>query len=172
MEQLGVVVLAAGLGKRMHSAQAKVLHRLAGKPLLSRVLQATQRLHPDRTVVVVGHQAVEVQRVCGGEGIEFAVQPEQRGTGDAMRAARTRLSDFHGDILIVCGDTPLLTTATLNGFIRHHRAWQATLSVLTACLDDPANYGRVIRTGDGRVDKIVEARDASAAELAVREINT
>ncbi|HKA55893.1 MAG TPA: bifunctional UDP-N-acetylglucosamine diphosphorylase/glucosamine-1-phosphate N-acetyltransferase GlmU [Candidatus Binatia bacterium] len=172
MEQLGVVVLAAGLGKRMHSTQAKVLHRLAGKPLLSRVLQATQRLHPDRIVVVVGHQAAEVQRVCGGEDIEFAVQPEQRGTGDAVRAARPQLHDFRGEILIVCGDTPLLTTATLNGFIQHHRARRATLSVLTACLDNPASYGRVIRTSDGQVRKIVEARDATAEELAVPEINT
>ena len=172
MERLGVVVLAAGLGKRMHSAQAKVLHRLAGKPLLSRVLQAARRLHPDRVVVVVGHQAAEVQRLCGGEGVEFAVQPEQRGTGDAVRAVRPRFHDFHGDILIVCGDTPLLTTVTLNGFIQQHRARQVTLSVLTAYLNDPANYGRVIRTGDGQVDKIVETRDALAAELAVREINT
>ena len=172
MEQLGVVILAAGLGKRMYSSQAKVLHRIAGKPLLSRVLYATQRLHPDRLVVVVGHQATAVQQVCGGVGIEFALQQEQRGTGDAVRAARTHFRNFHGDILIVCGDTPLLTTATLNGFIQHHRTRQATLSVLTACLDDPASYGRVIRTSADQIYKIVEARDATAAELAVHEINT
>lgn len=172
MEQLGVVILAAGLGKRMRSAQAKVLHRLAGKPLLSRVLQVTQPLHPDRIVIVVGHQAAEVQRVCGGEGIEFALQEEQRGTGDAVRAARAHFSGVHGNILIVCGDTPLLTTATLDGFIQSHRARQATLSVLTVCLNDPAMYGRVIRTNTGQVSKIVEARDASVEELAVQEINT
>jgi bifunctional UDP-N-acetylglucosamine pyrophosphorylase/glucosamine-1-phosphate N-acetyltransferase len=172
MQPLGIVILAAGLGKRMRSSQAKVLHCVAGKPLLSRVIGTTQRLHPDRLVVVIGHQAAEVQRVCGGDGIEFALQQEQRGTGDAVRAARSHFHDFRGDILIVCGDTPLLTTATLNGFFQHHRARQAILSVLTACLDDPASYGRVIRTSDGQIRKIVEARDAAAEELAVREINT
>lgn len=172
MEQLGVVILAAGLGKRMRSTQAKVLHCIAGKPLLSHVLQATQRLHPDRLVVVVGHQAAEVQRVCGGQGIEFVLQREQRGTGDAARAAQAQFRGFCGDVLIVCGDTPLLTTATLNGFIQHHRAHSATLSVLTVRLDDPAKYGRVIRTNDGQVVKIVEAHDASQEELLGQEINT
>lgn len=172
MEQLGVVILAAGLGKRMRSARAKVLHVLAGKPLLSHVIRATQGLHPDRLVVVVGHQAAEVQRMCGGEGILFAWQREQRGTGDAVRAAQEQYTGFHGDVLIVCGDTPLLTTATLARFLQHHRAQQATLSVLTVHLDDPGQYGRVIRADTGQVVKIVEARDASAAERAVQEINT
>ncbi len=172
MEQLGVVILAAGRGKRMRSAQAKVLHCIAGKPLLSHVIQATQRLHPDRLVVVVGHQAAEVQRVCGGQGIEFALQREQRGTGDAVRAAQAHFHGFRGDVLIVCGDTPLLTTATLATFIQHHRTRQAALSVLTACLSDPAQYGRVIRKDDGTVSKIVETRDASVEECAVQEINT
>jgi bifunctional UDP-N-acetylglucosamine pyrophosphorylase/glucosamine-1-phosphate N-acetyltransferase len=156
----------------MRSAWAKVLHCVAGKPLLAHVLHATQRLHPDRLVVVVGHQAAEVQRVCGGAGIEFALQREQRGTGDAVRAAQAHFHGFHGEVLIVCGDTPLLTTATLADFVRRHRAQQATLSVLTVRLDDPAQYGRVIRANDGQVRKIVEARDASAAERAVQEINT
>jgi bifunctional UDP-N-acetylglucosamine pyrophosphorylase/glucosamine-1-phosphate N-acetyltransferase len=172
MEQLGIVILAAGLGKRMRSTQAKVLHCLAGKPLLSHVLQATQRLHPDRLVVVVGHQAAEVQRICGGEGVEFALQREQRGTGDAVRAAQAHFRGFRGDVLIVCGDTPLLTTATLNSFIQHHRAHHTTLSVLTTRLDGPAQYGRVIRKDDGAVSKIVETRDASVEERAVQEINT
>jgi bifunctional UDP-N-acetylglucosamine pyrophosphorylase/glucosamine-1-phosphate N-acetyltransferase len=156
----------------MRSTRAKVLHCIAGKPLLSHVLRAAQRLHPDRLVVVVGHQASEVQRVCGGEGVEFTLQREQCGTGDAVRAAQAQFRSFHGDVLIICGDTPLLTTATLNGFIRHHRARDATLSVLTVRLDDPAQYGRVIRTDDGQVVKIVEAHDASQEELLGQEINT
>jgi bifunctional UDP-N-acetylglucosamine pyrophosphorylase/glucosamine-1-phosphate N-acetyltransferase len=172
MDHLGVVILAAGLGKRMRSAQAKVLHRVAGQPLLSRVIYTTQRLHPDRLVVVVGHQAAEVQRICGGSEVEFALQNEQRGTGDAVRAAVPHFSDFSGDILIVCGDTPLLTTATLARFIEQHKSRHAVLSVLTVCLDDPAQYGRVIRARNEQIVKIVEARDASAEEQAVREINT
>jgi len=156
----------------MRSAHAKVLHRIAGTPLLSRIIHASQRLHPDRLVVVVGHQAAEVQRICGGAGIEFALQSEQRGTGDAVRAAGPHFSDFSGDVLIACGDTPLLTTSTLARFVEQHKSRQATLSVLTVRLDDPAQYGRVIRTANGQVMKIVEARDASAAERAVQEINT
>lgn len=172
MEHFGVVILAAGLGKRMRSTYAKVLHRLAGQSLLTRVIHATQRLHPGKLIVVVGHQAEEVQRQCGMPGVEFALQQEQRGTGDAVRVTHPYFADFHGNILIVCGDTPLLTTTTLSSFVQQHRERQATISVLTVCLDDPAQYGRVIRAADGRVLKIVEARDASTAERAVREINT
>ncbi|MGE0822170.1 MAG: bifunctional UDP-N-acetylglucosamine diphosphorylase/glucosamine-1-phosphate N-acetyltransferase GlmU [Candidatus Binatia bacterium] len=172
MEQLGVIILAAGLGKRMHSARPKVLHSLAGKPLLSRVLAAVQRLHPDRLVVVVGHKAEEVQHVCGGDRIHFALQQEQRGTGDAVRAAQSLFADFRGNVLIACGDTPLLTTATLAHFVHEHSARQASVSVLTVELADPANYGRVIRTTSGHIVKIVEARDASPKERAVREINS
>jgi bifunctional UDP-N-acetylglucosamine pyrophosphorylase/glucosamine-1-phosphate N-acetyltransferase len=172
MEQFGVVILAAGLGKRMRSAQAKVLHRLAGQPLLTRVINTTQRLHPDRLVVVVGHQADEVRRQCSADGVAFALQREQRGTGDAVRATQAHFHNFHGDILIACGDTPLLTTGTLAAFVQQHRNRRATLSVLTVCLDDPAQYGRVIRSADGSVLKIVEARDASDEERAVREINS
>ena len=172
MEQLGIVILAAGLGKRMRSTQAKVLHCIAGKPLLSHVVQATQLLHPDRLVVVVGHQAAEVQRVCGGPGIEFALQREQRGTGDAVRAAQAHFRGFRGDVLIVCGDTPLLTTETLAGFVQIHRTRQAIVSVLVVRLDDPAQYGRAIRTNDGQVIKIVEVRDASEQERTVQEVST
>ncbi len=172
MEQFGVVILAAGLGKRMRSTQAKVLHCLAGQPLLTRVINTTQRLHPDTLVAVVGHQAEEVRRQCGKAGVEFALQREQRGTGDAVRATEEHFRQFQGNILIVCGDTPLLTTNTLSQFVQQHRDQRATLSVLTVCLDDPAQYGRVIRTPEGQVHKIVEARDATAEELAVREINT
>lgn len=173
--QLGVVILAAGLGKRMRSAQAKVLHQLAGKPLLLHVIRATQRLHsdrPNRIVVIVGHQADAVQQECGVEGISFAVQPEQRGTGNAVLAAQPSFMRWQGDVLIVCGDTPLLTTATLAQFIQQHRSRQTTLSVLTVRVPDPAQYGRVIRTEDSQVRKIVEARDASEDELAVNEINS
>jgi bifunctional UDP-N-acetylglucosamine pyrophosphorylase/glucosamine-1-phosphate N-acetyltransferase len=156
----------------MRSTQAKVLHCLAGQPLLTRVINTTQRLHPDTLVVVVGHQAEEVQRQCGASGVEFALQREQRGTGDAVRATHEHFRHFRGNILIVCGDTPLLTTSTLSKFVQQHRDRRAMLSVLTVCLDDPAQYGRVIRTPEGQVRKIVEARDASTEELEVREINT
>jgi bifunctional UDP-N-acetylglucosamine pyrophosphorylase / glucosamine-1-phosphate N-acetyltransferase len=172
MESLGVIILAAGLGKRMCSEQAKVLHLLAGKPLLSRVMTAIQPLQPDRLVVVVGHKADEVQRICGQPGIRFAVQREQRGTGDAVRAAQGHFVGFQGNILITCGDTPLLTTETLRRFLDSHCTRNATLSVLTVALEDAGHYGRVVRSHSGQIVKIVEARDASAEERVVREINT
>lgn len=172
MESLGVIILAAGLGKRMRSAHAKVLHLLAGKPLLSRVITAIQPLQPDRLVVVVGHKADEVQRICGQPGIRFAIQREQRGTGDAVRAAQEHFAGFRGDILITCGDTPLLTTETLTRFLDIHHTQNAAVSVLTVELENAGQYGRIIRARDGQIVKIVEARDASAEERAVREINT
>ena len=170
--QLGIIILAAGKGTRMRSGQAKVLHSLTGKPLLTHVIRTNQRLHPSRLVVVVGHQAETVQQTCGGDGILFALQKEQCGTGDAVRAAKEQFADFQGNILIVSGDVPLLTTQTLAQFVNEHQAHDATLSVLTTKLDDPAQYGRLIRESDGQVAKIVEARDASEEELTVPEINT
>lgn len=170
--QLGIVILAAGLGKRMRSAQAKVLHRVAGKPLVLHIIRAVQRLHPERLVVVVGHQADAVRQACGGVDVQFAVQPEQRGTGDAVLAAQPAFVDWQGQVLIVCGDTPLLTTTTLAGFVDDHRTTRATVSVLTARVPDPADYGRVVRTPDGRLSRIVEARDASVHERRITEINS
>ncbi len=169
---LGVIILAAGKGTRMRSERAKVLHHLAGKPLLTRVVQTCQRLHPSRLVVVVGHQAAAVQAACQADGVRFVLQKEQRGTGDAVRAAKAQFASFLGDILIVSGDVPLLTSRTLARFVAEHSAQRATPSVLTARPTDPAQYGRVLRRADGQVVRIVEARDASAQELSVREINT
>ena len=171
-QQLGVIILAAGKGTRMRSSRAKVLHHLTGKPLLTHVIHASQRLHPSRLTVVVGHQAEAVQQACGGNGIRFSLQKEQRGTGDAVRAAQGQFEGFHGNILIVCGDVPLLTTQTLARFVTEHCDHNATLSVLTTNLSDPAQYGRVIRQPSGHVARIVEARDASEQELKVQEINT
>ena len=175
-QQLGVIILAAGKGTRMRSDRAKVLHHLAGTPLLTHVLRTSQSLHPSRLVVVVGHQAAAVQAAaqaaCGGEGVRFALQQEQRGTGDAVRAAKEQFAGFRGDILIVSGDVPLLTPQTLTQFVTAHQEHRATLSVLTAQRADPAQYGRVMRRSDGQVVRIVEARDASAQEFSVQEINT
>ena len=163
-EQLGVVILAAGLGKRMRSEQAKVLHRLAGKPLLSHIVHATQRLHPDRLVVVVGHQADAVQEACGGAGISFAIQRQQRGTGDAVLAAQAAFVNWQGNVLIVCGDTPLLTTPTLAAFVQQHRAEQCVLSVLSVRMPDPAQYGRVIRTRSSAAGMIVGMFDLNKSK--------
>ncbi len=156
----------------MHSDLPKVLHEVAGRSLLSRVIRTARSLRPDRVVVVVGHRADLVQRTCGTDRIAYARQREQRGTGDAVRAARQHVGDFQGTLLILSGDVPLLSAPTLQRFVTAHDEARSALSVLTATLDDPAEYGRIIRGADGRIARIVEAGDATERERAVREINT
>ena len=171
-KDLAVVILAAGKGSRMHSKDAKVLHRLADKPLVEHVIHTCKGLDPTDIIVVVGHQAEAVIAACNGKNVAFAKQQHQRGTGDAVLAAETHLHEFSGDILIVCGDVPLLTVETLGRFVEQHQAEGPILSVLTAVLPVPASYGRVIRRTDGDISRITESRDASQQELAVKEINT
>ncbi|HLW70745.1 MAG TPA: bifunctional UDP-N-acetylglucosamine diphosphorylase/glucosamine-1-phosphate N-acetyltransferase GlmU [Candidatus Binataceae bacterium] len=174
---LGAIVLAAGLGTRMRSARAKVLHELAGEPMIARSLRAIAALAPDPLVVVVGHQAREVEaaarRAVANAPLLFAQQPEQRGTGDAARRAFDALpGNFAGDLLIGCGDMPMLESATLRSFVADHRAHGRVLSFISVVLDDPGNYGRVIRDREGAVCAIVEARDAAPAEREITEINS
>lgn len=170
--RLAVVVLAAGQGTRMKSAHAKVLHHLGGKPLVRHVLDACAPLGAAHTVVVVGHQAEKVEVACDGYGAGFALQREQRGTGHAVRVAcEAELDGFAGDVVIVYGDVPLLETATLERLVRRHREQSALLSLLTTMVDDPFGYGRIVRDADGRLEAIVEERDASAAQKPIREVN-
>ena len=173
---LGVLVLAAGLGTRMRSATAKVLHRLGGRPLIAYVLDAVRGLSPDRLIVVVGHQAEEVGRVCTSHGgwrsIRLVRQPEQHGTGHAVLCARPELAGFCGDVLIVYGDVPALTAETLAAFVAGHAQSGAALSLLTACFRDPTGYGRIIRDTSGELERIVEERDATPDERQIHEINS
>ncbi len=173
---LAVVVLAAGLGTRMRSAVAKVLHRVAGRPLVSYVLDTACRLAPDRVVVIVGHQADTVQAACarhGGEtDLRFVLQREQRGTGHAVRCALPELEGFAGDVLILYGDVPALRADTLAAFVASHRQSGAALSLLTACFRDPTGYGRIIRSASGNIERIVEERDAGPEERRIGEVNS
>jgi bifunctional UDP-N-acetylglucosamine pyrophosphorylase/glucosamine-1-phosphate N-acetyltransferase len=171
---LAVVVLAAGLGTRMRSARAKVLHELGGRPLLHYPLAAAAALRPARTVVVVGHQAAEVERAAEASrapGLVTVLQEEQRGTGHAVACAIPALDGFDGDVLILYGDVPFIRSATLASLLAAHRTAAADLSLLTVCFADPTGYGRIIRDAGGRVTGIVEQRDASEAERAIQEIN-
>src|SRR5579862_1606640 len=177
MTELAAILLAAGLGTRMRSARAKVLHELAGEPMLLRAMRALMPLEPAPLCVVVGHQAREVETVAraafGGANLAFALQAEQRGTGHAARCAMATLPrDFTGDVLITYGDLPMLTPATLRKFRDAHRAAKSRVSFITVTLDDPASYGRVIRDTSSEVTSIVEARDASPEQRAINEINT
>ena len=170
---LSVVVLAAGEGKRFRSALPKPLHALAGRPLLWHVLAATAPLKSDRTVVVVGVGAEEVTAAAGRFDVgplEFAVQPEPRGTGDALAAALPLLPRG-GQVLVLYGDTPLVTTALLERLLERHRSAQAAVTLLTCRPADPSGYGRVLRDAGGVVTGVVEQRDASPEQLAVGEVN-
>ncbi len=167
---LACIVLAAGQGTRMRSAAAKVLHVVAGRPLISHVLTAVEGARPQRIVVVVGHQAEAVRETVGGRA-ECVLQAEQRGTGHAVGIGMKRLRGFAGDVLVVCGDVPLMTTATLKGLLREHRKRGATATVLGMHVDDPSDYGRIVGAGDGDV-RIVEYRDASPAERRITEVNS
>lgn len=165
------VILAAGKGVRMVSGMAKVLHPVCGRPMLGYVLETVRRCGVERTLIVVGHQAEAVREAFSDEGVEFVLQQEQRGTGHAVMQTERYLKDFGGEILVLCGDTPLLKPSTVQDLLRRHREAGAAVSLLTASLPDPSGYGRVIRLGDGSVAKVVEEKDTAPAETAVKEIN-
>ena len=169
---LAVVVLAAGKGTRMRSPLAKVLHPLAGWPLIAHVLTAVQPLAPQYLITVVGHQADAVRHVCERFGACCVVQEPQLGTGHAVAQTETVLRDFNGDVLVLCGDVPLLRTTTLRRLLDEHRQQRAALTVLTTYLDDPMGYGRVVRNDQGRVIGIVEERDVTPIQRAIGEVNS
>lgn len=174
----GAIVLAAGRSKRFRSSTPKVLHPLLGRTLAEHVLQALRgmpRSVRPSEVVVVTPPGGEVEAALGAGdypfALRFAVQREPKGTGDAARIGLSRLSKPQ-EVLVLAGDAPLLQPATLAELARARRARRAACGVLTAILDDPGAYGRVVRAPDGRIDRIVEAPDASSAERAIAEINT
>ena len=171
---LSVVVLAAGEGKRFRSAVPKPLHVAAGRPLLWHVLAAAGELHAEHTVLVVGRGADEVRSAASSFGLgplEFAVQQELRGTGDALASALPLLGEEDGEVLVLYGDTPLLTAGTLQRLLAAHRASGAGATILTARLPDPTGYGRVLRDADGEVTGVVEERDATTEQRAIEEAN-
>ena len=173
-KSLAVIVLAAGKGTRMKSDLPKVVHRVGGETMLGRVLSSLEPLSPQVVVVITGHGAELVEKAAEASGMEVvtARQEEQLGTAHAVLAGEETLAGFSGTILILCGDTPLIRSATLAAFLSTHRERQAVLSVMTTILDNPRGYGRIIRARDGVVKAIVEEKDGSGAELAVREVNS
>jgi UDP-N-acetylglucosamine diphosphorylase/glucosamine-1-phosphate N-acetyltransferase len=169
--QIDAVVLAAGKGTRMKSDRPKVLHELAGRPLLGHVLETARAAGVDRTVVVVGHQADRVRETCAAPDLEFVLQEPQLGTGHAVMVAAPALRDG-GWTVILAGDVPLLRPQTLERLVAQTVAQQAAATVLTCVVEDAGAYGRVVKTGEGALVKIVEARDATPAELAIGEYNS
>ncbi len=166
---LNVVVLAAGLGKRMRSALPKVLHPLAGRPVVAYVIDAVRTLSPRAIAVVVGHGAEVVRSTIGAPDITFVVQDPPRGTGDAARLALDALP-ADGATLVTIGDIPLVPPAALGELVV--QALAGNLAVLTAKVADPSGLGRIVRDAAGRVRAIVEERDANDAQRAISEINT
>lgn len=165
------VVLAAGQGTRMKSKLYKVMHPVMGKPMVGHVVDQALAANMDKVVTVTGVGAETVQDYLGDKS-EYVLQEEQLGTAHAVEQAGPILKNEEGTTLVICGDTPLLTRETLESLMAHHESVGAKATVLTAHADDPFGYGRVIRSEDGSVSKIVEQKDASEQEQAVQEINT
>ena len=172
MPDTHIVVLAAGKGTRMKSALPKVLHQAAGLTLIDHVLRAASSLEPTTTVVVVGHQAEQLQATVGKRpGLSFAVQEPQLGTGHALLQAAPALGSATGTVLLLSGDVPLLRADTLKRLRDVHERTGAVATVLTAVVDEPHGYGRIVRNGRG-IASIVEHKDATEAEREIREINS
>lgn len=171
MGDLGVILLAAGLGKRMKSSMPKVLHLLGGKPLFSYPLKTAKSLKPKKIAIVVGHGADEVLQACNEDGITWAVQEHQLGTGHAVGYTKEIFRDFPGDLLILSGDVPLVSRDTLLALLLRHREKNATLTLLTAYLDQPFGYGRILRDEKEEITGIVEERDTAEAQKEIKEVN-
>ena len=164
--------MAAGKGTRMKSGAAKVLHATAGFPLIEHVLRSVDPLKPASTVVIVGHMAEQVRLALGGRGnVAFALHKPQLGTGHAVLQSEPFLAGKTGSMLLLSGDVPLMRTETLWALVNHHRSANAAATVLTADFEEPAGYGRIVRT-DGAISAIVEHKDASPEERQIREINS
>ena len=167
-----VVILAAGLGTRMKSRQAKVLHRAGGKALVEHVVDTALQVAPaGRIFVVVGHQTEDVRRAVATPGIGFIEQKEQKGTGHAVLTGRQALASLDGYLLVLYGDCPLLRAETLQRLIEAEAAGDAACVLLTAMMEDPTGYGRVIRDAHGAVAAVVEQKAGTPEQLAIREAN-
>ncbi len=176
---LDILILAAGLGTRMRSGLAKVLHKLDGRPLINHVCRTASALGPRNIYVVVGHQGDDVKDAVlseiGEASARFVVQEQQLGTGDAVNAARGQLAETDSTLLVLSGDVPMIRAETLAALVqlhRGHRGRGAACTVLTVRLKDPSGYGRVVRDDDGIFERIIEQKDASDDELKIDEINS
>ena len=165
------VILAAGMGTRMKSKMPKVLHTVCGKPLSKWVIDASKAAGADKVCAVVGHKAETVKEVLGDVCV-FALQAEQKGTGHAVMQAIDVIKNSKGEVVILNGDTPLITAETINKAIEYHKNNDNQATVITAILDDATGYGRIVRDNDGSVLKIVEQKDASEEEKKINEVNS
>jgi UDP-N-acetylglucosamine pyrophosphorylase len=174
-QRIAVVIMAAGKGTRMKDpSRVKVMYKVLDKPMIHYVVDLAFQLGADRTIAIVGYQkdiVIEYLRATH-PAVEIAVQAEQLGTGHAVMQTEESLKNFVGEVIVLSGDVPLLTAQSMKKLIRHHAESQADATILTAVMDDPTGYGRIIWNNDGSVKKIVEQKDASEAERMVKEINS
>ncbi len=169
---LAIAILAAGKGTRMKSKLPKVLHSLAGKSLIERVLSSTQGLQANRRLIVVGHQASLVENsLKNHQNLDFVLQQPQNGTGHAIQQLRNRLKDFNGELLVLNGDVPMLKESTLISLLKFHKESNASVTVLSACLDSPSGYGRIFTGKSGLVKEIIEDKDCNNEQRKNQLIN-
>lgn len=173
---LATVILAAGQGKRMQDpTKPKVLYEIAGIPLVGHVLKLAEGVGSERTIVIAGFGKEQVIEYVASvyPNSEFAIQSEQKGTGHAMQQTAALLENYHGDILVLYGDVPLLSNSTVTNLLDVHRNSGAKATVLSAIFEDPTGYGRIVRTEDGKhLDSIIEDRDASPEVKTIKEMNS
>ncbi len=170
-KQITALVLAAGLGTRMKSSLAKVLHEVQSKPMILHVMDTVRTLNPDQTYVIVGHQKEKVKELLRDYKAECIVQKEQRGTGHAVLCAEDKLQRPGATVLILSGDVPLIRPETLQAMLAGHAQSKPVLTLMTTELKNPANYGRILRSSDGTLAGIIEEKDASEEQKKIREIN-
>ncbi|MBL7574227.1 bifunctional UDP-N-acetylglucosamine diphosphorylase/glucosamine-1-phosphate N-acetyltransferase GlmU [Staphylococcus saccharolyticus] len=169
--QRHAIILAAGKGTRMKSKKYKVLHEVAGKSMIEHVLNNVKQSGVNQIVTIVGHGAESVKETLGNQSL-YSFQEEQLGTAHAVKMAEEHLANKEGTTIVVCGDTPLITSETLQALIRHHESKQAQVTVLTASTFNPQGYGRIVRNSDQALERIVEEKDASEAERLINEISS
>jgi len=171
MEDLCVLILAAGKGTRMISNRAKVLHRICGIPMIGMIYRAAAQLKPEEIFVVIGYDAEMVRKALSGYPVSFVPQVEQLGTGHAVSVAQGKLRKYRGDVLVILGDTPRIKAKTLKKLVKHHRASGSAITLLTANASTPAGYGRIIRNSEGNIEAIIEEKDATSKQRKITEIN-
>lgn len=173
MSDVAFLILAAGKGTRMKSDLPKVLHPLAGKPMVLHTLEAAEALNPARVVLVVGHGAEGVKAAVAAEfsNVDYAVQEQQRGTGHAVLCAKETLKDFVGTVVILYGDAPLLPVSALARLVAHHQSTGEALTALTTTVENPTGFGRFIRDASGAVQGIVEEKNCTDDQRAITEVN-
>ena len=172
MKRLTTLILAAGKGTRMKSDLPKVIHKIKGKELVKFVIDQAKKAGSDEIWLITGHKSELVESATSGLGVKYVLQKEQLGTGHAVMMAEDVLKNTSGDVLILCGDVPLLKPETLKKFRQHHNESGAVATVMTTEFDDPFGYGRVVKDSKGEITRIVEQKDASEDEKNIKEINS